>query len=245
MSSVTDADEELDLNQIVAYNIRAARELRGWTQEEFAKHLEPYLGQRITQAAVSSIERAWDGDRRREFDAHELQIFAVVFDLPIIWFFLPPPDEDRRLRSTRRRASDLYALLLGRPHQLEPVYQRLRDIGIRQPTQAEAVVEILTGTPSDASQWSYKQRRKELLLALLDNYGDAYDDAIHQIGKVVDYLRQAGIRGYIAAKTNDDDFTYRPEHRPTGEPADTDADSADEAAPDDTDRQEDIPGGAP
>lgn len=222
--------DDLDLNQVVAYNVRAAREFRGWTQEEFAEYLEPYLGQRITQAAVSSIERAWDGDRRREFDAHELQVFAVVFDLPIIWFFLPPPGEDRRLRGTRRRASELYALLLGRPHQLEPVYQRLRDMGIREPTDAEAVVEILTGVPSDPTQWSYKQRRKELLLALLDEYADGFDDAIKNIGEIVDYLRLAGLRGYVAAKTNDHDLSYRPEHRPTDEPPDTKPDHADEAA---------------
>src|SRR5213080_122296 len=86
---------DVDLNQVVAYNVRAARELRGWTQEEVADRLEPYLGQRLTQAGVSSIERAWDGDRRREFDAHELLIFAMVFDLPILWFLLPPPGDAR------------------------------------------------------------------------------------------------------------------------------------------------------
>src|SRR5665811_933751 len=83
--------EDIDLNQVVAYNVREARQMRGWTQEELADRLEPYLGQRLTQAGISSIERAWDGDRRREFDAHELLIFAMVFDLPILWFLLPPP----------------------------------------------------------------------------------------------------------------------------------------------------------
>ncbi len=32
---------EVDLNQIVAYNVRAARELKGWTQERFAAELGP------------------------------------------------------------------------------------------------------------------------------------------------------------------------------------------------------------
>ena len=96
---------EVDLNQVVAYNVRAARELRGWTQEDFADRLEPYLGQRLTQASVSAIERAWDGDRRREFDAHELLVFAMVFDLPIIWFLLPPPNDHRLMRARRRGRS--------------------------------------------------------------------------------------------------------------------------------------------
>ena len=72
LGGVPDSDE-VDLNQVVAYNVKAARELRGWTQEELADRLEPYLGQRLTQAGVSSIERAWDSDRRREFDEYLLR----------------------------------------------------------------------------------------------------------------------------------------------------------------------------
>jgi len=55
----------VDLNEIVSYNFRAARELRGWTQEETAQTLEPLLGQRLPQASISAIERAYVGDRRR------------------------------------------------------------------------------------------------------------------------------------------------------------------------------------
>ena len=113
---------DVDLNQVVAYNVRAARELRGWTQEEVSQRLEPYLGQRLTQAGISAIERAWDGDRRREFDAHELLIFSMVFDLPILWFLLPPPDDHRLMAQTTRPVDELYMYLLGRPEQLEPVY---------------------------------------------------------------------------------------------------------------------------
>ena len=90
------ADGEIDLNQVVAYNVREARELRGWTQQDLSLRLEPYLGQRLTQAGVSAMERAWDGERKREFDAHELLVFALVFDLPIIWFLLPPPGDSQR-----------------------------------------------------------------------------------------------------------------------------------------------------
>ena len=60
---------EADLNEIVAYNFRAARELRGLTQEETAELLERFIGQRLPQASISAIERAYEGDRRREFDA--------------------------------------------------------------------------------------------------------------------------------------------------------------------------------
>ena len=198
--------DDVDLNQVVAYNVRAARELRGWTQDELADRLEPYLGQRLTQASVSAIERAWDGDRRREFDAHELLTFAMVFDLPIIWFLLPPADDHRTMRNTTRPIDELYAFLLGRPEQLEPVYERLREIGIADPTTSDDTVEKLTGVPSNAKQWSYRERRKELLLALLDEHKDGFDSAVDELGRVVDHLRQVGLRGFLAEKTFDDDF---------------------------------------
>lgn len=207
MPKRTERRDEIDLNQVVAYNIRAARELRGWTQEEFADRLEPYLGTRLTQASVSAIERAWDGERRREFDAHELLVFAMVFDLPVLWFLLPPAGDHRTMRSTTRQVDELYAWLLGRPDQLEPLYQRLREYGIAEPTSAEEAVEKITGTPSDARQWSYQQRRKELLLALLDQHADDLDGAVEELGRWVDKLRQIGIRGFIAENTRDADFT--------------------------------------
>src|SRR5207249_3589138 len=155
--------DDVDLNQVVAYNVRRARELRGWTQEELSARLERYLGQRLTQAGVSAIERARDGERRREFDAHELLIFAMVFSLPMIWFLLPPPGDHRLMRATTRQVDELYTWLLGRPEQLEPVYARLREIGIHDPTEAEEIVERITGAPPRSRDWSYKQRRKELL----------------------------------------------------------------------------------
>ncbi len=88
---------EADLNEVVAYNFRLARELRGWTQEEAAQALEPLLGQRLPQASISAIERAYDGERRREFDAQEVLAFALAFDLPLLWFFLPPPANHRAI----------------------------------------------------------------------------------------------------------------------------------------------------
>jgi transcriptional regulator with XRE-family HTH domain len=223
---------EVDLNQVVAYNIREARLLRGWTQEELAERLEPYLGQRLTQAGVSSIERAWDGERRREFDAHELLIFAMVFDLPILWFLLPPPDDHRLMRSTTRPVDELYAWLLGQPDQLEPVYERLRQLGVADPTAAEATVEKITGVPAAAKQWSYRERRKELLLALLDEHADSLDSAVDELGRWVDHLRQVGIRGFIAEHTGDEGFTYPKGTTPAAgvaPPAGTD-----ETTPDDT-----------
>ncbi len=214
--------ETLDLNQVVAYNVREARLLRGWTQEDLADRLEPFTGTRLTQAGVSSIERGWDPERRRAFDAQEILTYALVFDLPLIWFVLPPPEDHRFIEGLPARASDLYKIIIGRHDQLEPVYQRLRELGIREPTEAEAAVEVITGRPSEAREWSYKERRKELLLALLDDHADNFDQRIDELGKTIDHLRQVGLRGFIAETTNDEDFTYK--RQPSESPDETTSD---------------------
>ncbi len=75
-----------------------------------------------------------------------------------------------------------------------------------RPPAAEEAVEKITRSPSSARRWSYKERRKELLLALLDDHADSLDSAVDELGRWVDHLRQVGIRGFIAEHTNDADF---------------------------------------
>ncbi len=204
---------EADLNEIVAYNFRQARELRAWTQEETAQALEPLLGQRLPQASISAIERAYEGERRREFDAQEILAFALAFDLPLVWFFLPPPADHRTLHRTSNIVSDLYGIVFGEEEQLEPVYDRLRQLGIDEPSEVDRTIENLTGKPSRTRQTSYRQRRKNLLLALLDEYTDDVDRAADEIGTFFDHLRQVGIRGLVAERLNDADYTQRPQQR--------------------------------
>jgi len=101
----------------------------------------------------------------------------------------------------------------------------LRELGITDPTTTEDTVEKITGEPSTTRQWSYKERRKELLLALLDDHGDTFDTAIDDLGRVIDHLRHVGIRGFLAENTNDDDFTTAPgDDGEADEPAAADTD---------------------
>ena len=204
-----------DLNEVVAYNFKAARELRGLTQEETAQLLERFLGQRLPQASISAIERAYEGDRRREFDAHEILAFALAFDLPLVWFFLPPPGDTRRLSHTSSYVSELYGVVFGREDQLGPVYDRLRQLGIDEPAAAARTVEVLTGRPSPARQDSYRQRRKQMLLALLDQYGDGVDRAADELGAFFDHLRLVGVRGLVAEELSDADYQSPPAAKPT------------------------------
>jgi transcriptional regulator with XRE-family HTH domain len=204
---------EADLNEVVAYNFRLARELRRWTQEEAAQALEPLLGQRLPQASISAIERAYEGERRREFDAQEVLAFALAFNLPLVWFFLPPPADHRALHRTSNIVSELYGIVFGREDQLGPVYDRLRQLGIDEPSEVDRTIENLTGAPSRARQASYQQRRKEMLLALLDQYTDDVDRAADEIGTFFDHLRQVGVRGLVAERLNDADYLQLPPPR--------------------------------
>jgi hypothetical protein len=77
-------------NQIVAYNLNQARLWKGWTQEEAADALAPYVGSRWSKANFSAAERSMDGQRIRNFDADEIVAFARTFELPITFFFMPP-----------------------------------------------------------------------------------------------------------------------------------------------------------
>ena len=77
-------------NQIVAANLALAREMNGWTQEQAAKEMAPYLGKQWSKATFSVAERSVDGERIRDFSADELLAFSRTFGLPVTWFLIPP-----------------------------------------------------------------------------------------------------------------------------------------------------------
>ena len=200
----------VNLNEIVAYNFRRARELRGWTQDEAADHLAPYLGIRLRQAAISALEAAYGGAKRREFDAQELLAFACGFDLPLVWFLLPPPDDHRNLAGTSETVSELPLLTLGRVDQLEDLRARFAELGAVDPNRDDQILERVYGTPTGRTLADYPTRRKALLLAMLDSHADNLDRAADDMGAFFDHLRQIGIRGYVAEHTNDPDYATPP-----------------------------------
>ncbi len=183
------------------------------TQEETAAALERYLGQRLPQASISAIERAYEGERRREFDAQEILLFACTFDVPLAWFFIPPPDDHRRFRGTSDIVSELLVLLLGRDDQLDVLEARFKELGYRETTAEDRRWAELTGTSVRGRIEDYRNRRKELLLALLDDHADNLDKAADDLGAFFDHLRATGIRGFVAENLNDPDFGLRPQDR--------------------------------
>ena len=203
----------VNLNEVIAYNFRRARELRGLTQDEAAVALEPFLGQRLTQASISALERSYGGDKRREFDAQEILAFTCAFDVPLMWFFLPPPQDARRLQGTSDRVNELYTLALGREDQLDELYARFRELGITEPSEVDDTLARVLGAPTALTLRDYRHRRKEMLLALLDDYADKVDATADEMGQFFDHLRQVGIRGLVAEKLNDHDYAAPPAAR--------------------------------
>jgi len=104
-------------SQVVAHNMTRARELRSLTQSEVADRLSRFTGSNWSQATVAQAEGSVSGQRVRLFTANELVALARTFDLPVVFFFLPPDDGSGRLVTDDARDGlpweYLLALLLG------------------------------------------------------------------------------------------------------------------------------------
>jgi transcriptional regulator with XRE-family HTH domain len=100
-------EHRLTPNQLVAAKLREARLQRGWTQEEAAARLEPYLGERWSVAVFSAAERSVAGKRVRQFTADDIAAFAKAFDMSPAWFVSEYTDKDlaRDIEGARRVVS--------------------------------------------------------------------------------------------------------------------------------------------
>jgi transcriptional regulator with XRE-family HTH domain len=181
----------LDANAVVSYNVRAIRERRGWTQEKVAELLGELTGHKLPQASISAMERGFDGERRRRFDAHELYLLALVFDVPIVYFFTPPPQAaapGQVLADTGQPVWDLYAAILGRYAQLQVLDERLAlvDVGGRECT--ERALAALFGTAAGAPSWAahYRSWRDHRLHQLAGRWGE---DLVEAAGLLAAFVR--------------------------------------------------------
>lgn len=145
----------LDLNAVVAFNIRAIRLTRGLTQDQVADRLAEFTGHRLPQASISQMERSFvDRKRRRLFNAHDLYLLSKVFEVPIVYFFLPPPIcLDQTVASTGEPVSCLLDSLFGTSTSLRAVDARLVEITPRPEPNASA-------WPHDASHQQIDGRHR-------------------------------------------------------------------------------------
>jgi transcriptional regulator with XRE-family HTH domain len=207
-------DGPIDVNAIVSYNLKAIRERHGWTQQHVADQLGQLTGHTLPQASISAMERGYDGERRRRFDAHELYLLSEVFDVPIPYFFLPPPGTlDTPLADTGTPAAQIYFAILGGDTQLEAVDERLEELGLHIPQELDPVMAAVLGAPKDVSflNWHdhFRTWRKKRIDLLAREYGDQLDDIADVLADFAAKLKTLGPRGYlqsIAHKDGEDSF---------------------------------------
>ncbi len=197
----------LDVNAVVSYNLRTIRQRQGWTQEGVAQRLAQLTGHELPQASISAMERGFEGGRRRRFDAHELYLLSVVFGVPIVYFFIPPPTderEDRYLADTERPVRELYAAVLGSEGELNELDERLAAIGLTSPEEAEQTLAAIWGPGGTANNWypHFRTWRKRRLLALARDYGDRLDEIAEFLAAFGTELKNVGPQAYLQMKAH-------------------------------------------
>lgn len=191
-------------NQIVALNVAKARALRGWTQEEAAEQLAPYLGAKLSGASFSALERsAWKVDRIKQFSADELLALSRAFDLPIGYFFVPlPPDSDAALHAPDAGMKGLDPIvildaILGTPDNLEHWEAELRDYSSRVAPQPRSKREKPHVSPKDLADRLQMLGASRARAMLRQAFGDVTDAAevLERLAKSIRILEEDAADG--------------------------------------------------
>ena len=200
-----DSSRGIDVNAVVSYNLKAIRERHGWTQQGVADRLGQLTGHVLPQASISAMERGFDAERRRRFDAHELYLLSVLFDVPIAYFFLPPPGSERKqLADTDEYVTDLYAALLGRDWQLAPIDDRLTEIGLQNPEEADQALAAVFGPQTATGAWHdhFRTWRKKRLRQVERQYGDRLDEVADFLADFAAQIKAVGPKTYLESMTH-------------------------------------------
>ena len=199
-----DAGDGIDVNAVVSYNVRWIRERRGFTQQQVAEKLSTLTGHLLPQASISAMERGFDGERRRRFDAHEMYLLSLVFEVPIAYFFIPPPESiEEQLVDSRLPVATLPSALMGTDEQLKLIDERLEAIGIKDPAKADPTLAATLGGPDRAvGNWypHFRTWRKQRLFQLEKQYGDRLDEVAAFLKEFGEDLLAIGPRGYLQSR---------------------------------------------
>lgn len=188
-------------NQIVAHNIAKARLLRGWTQDQAAEACEPYLGNRLSTASWSALERSVDGTRIRQIDADELVAFARAFDLPVGFLLTPPSAWDRHVVSTPDAGPngldpvELFDVVIGTPDNLAHWEQYLLswpDPGHRMRVHDDGTIEHLGRVQNDVHPRLAALTTLRARMLLREHFGDidAAKDVLSTLRELLETLDQ-------------------------------------------------------
>ncbi len=194
----------MSTNQIVAYNVAKARAIRGWTQEQAAEELAPYLGAKLSAASFSALERsAWNPNRVKQFSADELFALSRGFDLPIGFFFTPPPpafDAGLYGPDAGMKGLDPIVLLdaiLGTPENLGYWESELLDYSASIAPMPKSKKEKPSVSPSDLSERLTPftaMRAKALLRSSFGDVGEA-KDVLERLAEILRELDETASDG--------------------------------------------------
>ena len=153
-------------NQIVARNVARARAMRGWTQDQAAAELAPYLGTTWSTASFSAVERSSRGARVKQFSADELVALARGFGVPLGWFFLPPEGEDAGMYVPDKKArgmefSEVVDLVLGTDDTNAPYRRALLAWAASAAGSTDQANERLAARFADADRFEESRRLRE------------------------------------------------------------------------------------
>jgi transcriptional regulator with XRE-family HTH domain len=183
-------------NQIVAHNVVRARELRGWTQEQAAEALAPYLGAKLSPASFSALERsAVSVSRIKQFSADDLLALSRGFDLPIGYFFTPPPPGDDAglyAPDAGLKGLDPIVLLdaiLGRPDNLRPWEDDLLAYSASTAPQPRNKREKPSLSPSDLTHRLTPRTALRARSLLRQSFGEVAD-AADVLDRLAEMLRE-------------------------------------------------------
>ena len=169
------------------------------------------------------MEHGYNGERRRRFDAHELYLLSVLFDVPVTYFFVPPPGSERvHLADTGRPVVELYAAVLGHERQLAPLDERLAEIGIKNPDEADQALVAVLGAKTATGAWHdhFRTWRKRRLREVERQYGDRLDEVADFLADFAAQVKAVGPKAYLESMAH------------TGRDAKREARAAEEPSPD-------------
>jgi hypothetical protein len=123
----------------------------------------------------------------------------MVFDVPIAYFFIPPPGHRVELADTRRPVAELYRSLLGTDAQLEEMDRRLDDIKIQNPDGTDDVLTALFGADAGAGNWHqhFRTWRAERLREVEREYGTQLDEVADFLADFAAKIKAVGPSGYL------------------------------------------------
>lgn len=210
-----DADKGLNANSVVSYRIRSARERKGYTQQEFARELGKLTGHILPQSSIGAMER-WDGDKQRMFDAQELYLLSLVLDVPIAYFFIPPPGmRSELMRDSRYEVNALPLRLIGTDDQVAAFDEAIGEL--TGPEDGDLAPGFIAGPPG----WfrRFREWRLERLYQLETKYDDQLNPLARLLQELGNDILEFGARGFLTsrARTAGDEFPFKVEDDGDGE----------------------------